>query len=55
MLASLSSQLETELNQHLAQEPFSTSFVAVRSSGTDEDSATHSFAGEFKVHLDEEN
>ena len=47
MAASLSSQLEEELRQHLAQEPFSESFVAVRSSGMDEDSATHSFAGQF--------
>ena len=47
MAASLSSQLEEELCQRLSQEPFSESFVAVRSSGTDEDSATHSFAGQF--------
>ena len=46
MAASLPSQLQEELHHRLAQEPFSDSFVAVRSSGTDEDSATHSFAGQ---------
>ena len=46
MAAPLPSRLEEELRQRLAQEPFSDSFVAVRSSGTDEDSATHSFAGQ---------
>ena len=40
------SQLEKELTLYLSQEPFSKSFVAVRSSGTDEDSAAHSFAGQ---------
>ena len=47
MAAPLPSQLEEELRQRLAQEPFSHSFVAVRSSGTDEDSATHSFTGQW--------
>ena len=47
MAALLPTQLEKELRQRLAQEPFSDSFVAVRSSGTDEDSATHSFAGQW--------
>ena len=36
MAAPLPSQLEEELCQRLAQEPFCDSFVAVRSSGTDE-------------------
>ena len=37
--------LETVITQKLSCSPFSTNFLAVRSSGTDEDSAAHSFAG----------
>ena len=33
------------IEERLSQPTFSTGFVAVRSSGTDEDSASHSFAG----------
>ena len=33
------------IEEKLSQPTFSTGFVAVRSSGTDEDSASHSFAG----------
>ena len=46
MAASLPTELESQLLNWLEREPFSTNFVAVRSSGTDEDSATHSFAGQ---------
>ena len=34
-----------EIESRLSVPPFSNAFVAVRSSGTDEDSAAHSFAG----------
>lgn len=37
--------LREEVSARLSQTPFSDNFVAVRSSGTDEDSAAHSFAG----------
>ena len=38
-------QLREEIEGKLASEVFADRFVAVRSSGTDEDSASHSFAG----------
>ena len=38
--------LEEAITERLATPTFSDRFVAVRSSGTDEDSAAHSFAGE---------
>ncbi len=46
-----------EIVERLSQPPFSDSFVAVRSSGTDEDSAAHSFAGNraersFRLYCD---
>ena len=40
-----SSDLKDELVVRLSAAPFKGTFVAVRSSGTDEDSAAHSFAG----------
>ena len=39
------------LQQRLSAEPFSNNFVAVRSSGTDEDSSAHSFAGACKKYM----
>lgn len=47
MAESLPSTLADEVAERLSAPPFKDEFVAVRSSGTDEDSATHSFAGEF--------
>lgn len=41
----VSSKLGEEVASRLLAPPFEGSFVAVRSSGTDEDSASHSFAG----------
>ncbi len=38
--------LKDEIAQRLGQAPYSDGFVAVRSSGTDEDSSAHSFAGD---------
>lgn len=40
-----SNSLRGEIETRLASETFANKFVAVRSSGTDEDSAAHSFAG----------
>ena len=37
--------LREEIERRLTSDTFSDRFVAVRSSGTDEDSASHSFAG----------
>lgn len=45
MSGSWPQDLLKELEERLTCSPFSESFVAVRSSGTDEDSAAHSFAG----------
>ena len=45
MSASLPAKLRDEIASRLKESPFSDSFVAVRSSGTDEDSSAHSFAG----------
>ena len=45
MAGSWPDDLLTVLQEHLSASPFADSFVAVRSSGTDEDSAAHSFAG----------
>ena len=45
MRGRLPSGLEEEVTQRLCAPPFHGVFVAVRSSGTDEDSAAHSFAG----------
>ena len=38
-------ELRSQIEQWLLCEQFDDRFVAVRSSGTDEDSASHSFAG----------
>ncbi|XP_064399663.1 rifampicin phosphotransferase-like isoform X2 [Halichondria panicea] len=43
--------LKDEIAQRLGQSPYSDGFVAVRSSGTDEDSSAHSFAGQFESYL----
>lgn len=43
--------LEEEILTRLDLEHFRGRFVAVRSSGTDEDSASHSFAGQFESYL----
>ena len=43
--------LESEIASRLDRSPFVDHFVAVRSSGTDEDSAAHSFAGQFETYL----
>ena len=40
-----STVIKDEVMRRLAVLPFDGAFVAVRSSGTDEDSAAHSFAG----------
>ena len=45
MSGSWPQDLHKELEERLTCVPFSEGFVAVRSSGTDEDSAAHSFAG----------
>lgn len=42
-----SEALMDELTLRLSNQPFEDMFVAVRSSGTDEDSAAHSFAGQI--------
>ncbi|XP_062522219.1 prodigiosin synthesizing transferase PigC-like isoform X2 [Corticium candelabrum] len=44
-------KLEEEILKRLDEEAFQDRFVAVRSSGTDEDSAAHSFAGQFETYL----
>lgn len=44
--------LETVITRKLSCSPFSMNFLAVRSSGTDEDSAAHSFAGNFCLYKD---
>ena len=41
--------LEEAIKARLATPTFADRFVAVRSSGTDEDSASHSFAGECVI------
>ena len=46
MRADVPRQLREEIASRLAVPPFRDCYVAVRSSGTDEDSASHSFAGE---------
>ena len=45
MAARIPSALEEEMRRRLGGTPFRDGFVAVRSSGTDEDSSAHSFAG----------
>lgn len=44
--ASFSSKLQQLISDRLNESSFCGRFVAVRSSGTDEDSASHSFAGD---------
>lgn len=44
-------QIESEVSQHLQKMGLQERFVAVRSSGLDEDSAEHSFAGQFSSYL----
>ena len=44
--ASFSSKLQQLISDRLNESSFCGHFVAVRSSGTDEDSASHSFAGD---------
>ena len=44
--ADLPTVLREQITSRLTVPPFRDSYVAVRSSGTDEDSASHSFAGE---------
>ena len=46
MSSPIPASLKEAIAEKLAQPPFLDRFVAVRSSGTDEDSAAHSFAGE---------
>jgi len=43
--AQFSSEIQQLISDHLNESSFCGHFVAVRSSGTDEDSASHSFAG----------
>ena len=43
--------LEKEIKERLNSNTFSDRFVAVRSSGTDEDSASHSFAGMPGIYI----
>ena len=45
MMGSMPNDVFVELRDHLCMPPFIEKFVAVRSSGTDEDSTFHSFAG----------
>eukprot|EP00118_Oscarella_pearsei_P005272 m.24046 g.24046 ORF g.24046 m.24046 type:complete len:980 (+) comp28565_c0_seq3:186-3125(+) len=47
----LPDELEREIGARLHRTPFADHFVAVRSSGTDEDSSAHSFAGQFETFL----
>ncbi len=49
--AKISSALRQEIEQKLNSLNLEGSFVAVRSSGLDEDSAEHSFAGQFSSYL----
>ncbi len=49
--ASLPPDLVAEIQKHLAQAELNAFFVAVRSSGLDEDSAQNSFAGQFSSFL----
>ena len=49
--AQLPQEAEEEIRQRLDNHLFRDRFVAVRSSGTDEDSAAHSFAGQFETFL----
>eukprot|EP01137_Pigoraptor_chileana_P023651 Opistho-2@90297 len=51
MTKPLPPDLEEGLRARLSQRPFSDHHVAVRSSGTDEDSGDHSFAGQFETYL----
>ena len=44
--ADLPAMLREQITSRLSVPPFRDSYVAVRSSGTDEDSGSHSFAGE---------
>lgn len=43
------SVLEAQIRERLSAPPFDGALVAVRSSGTDEDSSAHSFAGTASV------
>ena len=43
------STLQEEISRRLSSPPFEGALVAVRSSGTDEDSPTHSFAGIYQT------
>ena len=49
--AKLPLALEQALEGELDKDPFRGGFLAVRSSGTDEDSGSHSFAGQFESFL----
>jgi pyruvate,water dikinase len=51
MDGSMPDDLCQELQGRLSTPPFNDSFLAVRSSGTDEDSSSHSFAGQFESFL----
>lgn len=50
--ASTPTFLQEAIAMKLATPTFTERFVAVRSSGTDEDSSSHSFAGECSVQWD---
>lgn len=49
--AEIPSQLKADLQKQLVDHGLENEFVAVRSSGLDEDSAEHSFAGQFSSYL----
>ncbi|WP_374075067.1 phosphoenolpyruvate synthase [Bdellovibrio bacteriovorus] len=49
--AQIPAALTAEIEKHLAQAQLTQHFVAVRSSGLDEDSAQNSFAGQFSSYL----
>lgn len=49
--AALPKELSMAVAGRLSSHPFTGRFVAVRSSGADEDSASHSFAGQFDTLL----
>ena len=51
MSGSWPQDLLKELEERLTCVPFSGNFLAIRSSGTDEDSAAHSFAGSSEFVL----
>ena len=51
LAGSFPATLRAELSARLAAAPFAGSFLAVRSSGIGEDSASHSFAGQFSTYL----